>query len=264
MKIYTPTGRAREYSPFALNYFKGECPHRCIYCYVQKLDASSKGGIIPPDEDDFKELEASAKSHRKRNEQILLCFINDPYCGVHHDATRRVLQILNNYEHKVSILTKGGKQVLEDIELFKQFKSNDLFTGTTLRIIVGATLTFDNDEDSLKWEPGAALPQERIESLRTLANEGIRTWVSFEPVLYPGQSLNLLQQVSSFVDFVKIGKVNDFGEWDKKIDWDDFIEKAVTICRKANLKFYIKNDLAKFNRNTVLYPEERDPDFLNL
>ena len=36
IKIYEPRGRAREYSPFAMNYFKG-CDHGCRYCYVPRM-----------------------------------------------------------------------------------------------------------------------------------------------------------------------------------------------------------------------------------
>ncbi|WP_243348430.1 radical SAM protein [Parabacteroides sp. FAFU027] len=269
MRIYEPTGRAREYSPLALNYFKG-CTHNCRYCYVNRLNETARNGISQymihevPDEMKFKVLEESAKKYQGCNKQILLCFTGDPYSESLQESTTKVLGILNKYEHKVSILTKGGNRVLNDIDLFNQFKSRDLFTESIPRIIVGASLTFDNDDDSLKWEPGAALPQERIESLRVLSEAGIKTWASFEPVIYPEQSLNLLHQVSPFVDYVKIGKVNDYSGWDKQIDWNDFIVRAVAICRQTGLKFYIKDDLAAFNRDTVFRDEERNSDLFCL
>lgn len=34
--IYEPQGRAREYSPLALNFFR-DCTHGCIYCYVPPM-----------------------------------------------------------------------------------------------------------------------------------------------------------------------------------------------------------------------------------
>ena len=263
MKIYEPKSRAREYSPLALNYFKGKCPHNCIYCYVEGMGQITHDVFYPPSNEDFEIIEDHAKKFKGKGKQILLSFLNDPYCGVYPEVTSRVLTILNKYGHKVSILTKGGNHVFNDIDLFKKFKSRDLFNDNIPRIIVGTSLTFDNDTDSRKWEPGAALPHERIESLRRLANEGIKTWVSFEPVIYPEQSLNLLKQVE-FVHYVKIGKINDYGDWDKNIDWNDFIVKAVAICRESGLKFYIKDDLATYNRDTILTEEERNPDSYNL
>ena len=102
-------------------------------------------------------------------EQILLSFTGDPYCGYKPEITTRVLEILNHYKHKVAILTKGGDNVLKDLDIIKSFGK---------RIKIGATLTFDNEQDSKQWEPGAKLPEERIETLRTLAEEGITTTLS--------------------------------------------------------------------------------------
>jgi DNA repair photolyase len=259
MKIYEPTGRAREYSPLALNYFKG-CTHNCSYCYVNRLNAAFGTGLTQdkcagPTEAGFRELELSAKKMQGCNQQILLSFTGDPYADMSPETTRRVLEILNRYNHKVAILTKGGNRVLNDIDLFKQFGD---------RIKIGATLTFDNDKDSLEWEPGATLPGERMESLRILSELGIKTWASFEPVIKPEQSLNLLQQISGFMDHVRIGKLNDYKGLDKAIDWTKFIQDVVSSCRETGLKFYIKNDLAAFNQGTQLFPEERDSEFLNL
>lgn len=259
MKIYEPKGRAREYSPLALNYFKG-CTHDCAYCYVNRLNACYGTGVTqyhcdPPTEAGFKELELSAKKMQGCGKQILLSFTSDPYCDMPAEWTRRVLEILNRYEHKVAILTKGGNRVLQDIDLFRQFGD---------RIKIGATLTFDNDKDSHDWEPGAAFPLERIASLSNLADQGIKTWVSFEPVIIPDQSLNLLKMVSPFIDHVRIGKLNDYKGLDKQVDWQDFIEKAVEICRETKVPFYIKDDLASFNRTVTLLTHERDSEYLNL
>lgn len=268
MKIYKPTGRAEEYSPLALNYFSG-CTHDCKYCYVDRIEQkshkhTSRSVCNPPDSDGFDELELSARQLQGCDKQILLSFTGDPYCDMPSQHTRRVLEILNKYEHKVSILTKGGSRVLRDLDLFKKFVSNDLFSTDTPRISVGATLTFDNPADSLFWETGAAIPADRIESLRILSAVGIRTWVSFEPVINPEQTLNLLNQIAGIVHHVRIGKINNFENRDKHIDWNQFIKQAVAICNSNNLPFYIKNDLAKHNKDTLLTNEQRNPNHLNL
>ena len=256
-KIYEPQGRAREYSPLALNFFKG-CTHNCEYCYVPRMmgrfnanyDHSQCSVNL-----NVAELEKSARKFQGCNKQILLSFTGDPYCGIDNDATKIVLETLLKYNHKVAILTKGGSRCLEHLDLFKKFGEN---------IKVGATLTFDNDFDSLKWESGAALPNDRISALKTLSKNGVKTWVSFEPVVFPKQSLNLLSQVSSFVDHVKIGKLNNYNGLDKNVDWSAFIFHAVKICRDANLKFYIKKDLQIFNKGVYLSGDEINEDFLNL
>ena len=204
-KIYQPTGRAREYSPLALNLYKG-CTHGCQYCYVprmfKKWNKDYDHAQCTPSFN-AKEVEKYAAKYQGIDRQILLSFTGDPYCGIDNTPTHEALEILNRYQHHVAILTKGGTRCLKDIDLFKKFGN---------RIKVGATLTFDNDEDSLKWEPGGALPADRLSMLRELHNQGITTWASFEPVVIPEQSLTLLSMVATlgYVDHVKIGKLNNY------------------------------------------------------
>ena len=258
-KIYQPAGRAREYSPLALNMYKG-CTHGCKYCYVPRIfckwNRDYNHAACEP-KFNATELERSAANLQGCGKQILLSFTGDPYCGIDNTPTRQALEILNRYNHHVAILTKGGTRCLKDIDLFKQFGK---------RIKIGATLTFSKDEESMEWEPGGALPGNRLDMLRQLHEQGITTWASFEPVVIPDHSLTLLLMVASggYVDHVKIGKINNYQDIDKRIDWNLFIKNAVDICRHYNLPFYIKNDLASFNRDTVLRPEERDQDYLNI
>lgn len=257
MEIYEPKGRAREYSPLALNYFKG-CPHGCAYCYVEKMMTRFNPGYVHSDvscDMDYGRLERSAKKFQGCGKQILLSFTGDPYCGIKPEATRNVLEVLNKYGHKVAILTKGGSRMLKDVDVFQKYGE---------RIKIGASLTFLSPEDSKNWEPGAASPDDRIHSLRMIANEGIKTWASFEPVIDTEQSLELLKIVAGFVDHVKIGKINNYNGIDKKIDWAKFIFEAVRICRNKNLKFYIKKDLQIYNNGVYLSGSEIDEDYLNL
>lgn len=257
MEIYEPKGRAREYSPLALNYYKG-CTHGCKYCYVPKMvgrfDTNYDHNVVKCNVD-LGRIEQSARKWQGCDKQILLSFTGDPYCGVHPEITSEVLEILNTYGHKVAVLTKGGTRCLRDIGIFKKFGE---------RIKVGASLVFDNDFDSMEWEPGGALPDDRITALRELHKEGIKTWVSFEPVIIPDQSLNLLENVSDFVGHVKIGKINNYKGVDKTIDWAKFIFESVRICRRHGLKFYIKKDLQIYNDGVYLSGDEIDQDNLNL
>ena len=256
-KIYIPSVKAREYSPLALNYIKG-CDHGCLYCYVPNMMKRFNSKYVHHEvftDVDYKEIEASARKFQGIDKQILLSFTTDPYSKQVIDQTRKVLEILNFYGHKVAILSKGGKRCLRDIEIFKKFGD---------RIKVGASLTFDNNKDSRIWEHGAALPGERVEALKTLSENGIKTWASFEPVIIPGQTLNLIEIVSGFIDHVKIGKLNNYKGLDKEINWSKFLDDAVNKCRTCGVKFYIKKDLLAFNRVTLLHDHEIDQDHLSL
>lgn len=239
----------------ALNFFNG-CTHKCKYCYVPRINERFGRHYEQCTPNlNVAELEKSAKKYEGCDKQILLSFTGDPYCGVSPETTTAVLEILKKYNHKVAVLTKGGSRVLRDLDLIKSFGE---------KIKVGATLTFISEEKSKEWEEGAASPADRIDTLRILKENGVKTWVSFEPVIEPSESLELLEAVSGIVDSVKIGKLNNYLGIDKKIDWARFIFEAVRICRAHDLPFYIKKDLQKFNKGVYLSGDEINEDFLNL
>ena len=128
---------------------------------------------------------------------------------------------------------------------------------------MATTLTLLDPDLSKMWEPGAPIGEERIKALKVFADNGIKTWASFEPVIDPVESLKMLEIVSGFIDHVKIGKINNHPQ-ERLIDWVKFLKDAVLICRDTNMKFYIKDDLAKYANGIVFSREERDKDFLNV
>lgn len=267
--IYQPKGKAREYSPLALNYYKG-CNHGCLYCYVpgmmKRFNSKYNHEYVDakPRLEVFKLIERSCKKYQNSNEQVLLNFTSDPYneleleLGQKRGITYYALTQLLKHNIPVSILTKSGRSIERDIDLFHKFGEN---------IIVGQSLTFDNIKDSNKWESNAATPRNRIISLETLQYEGINTWASFEPVIDTKQSLNLLENVcrNNSVNYVKIGKLNNYKGIDKEINWTDFLNESVEICRKFSTQFYIKKDLIKYkDKKLELSESEINQDYLAL
>jgi DNA repair photolyase len=242
--IYEPSGAAREYSPLALNYIKG-CDHGC-----------DSNVYIKEEETLIKELIRSAKKHRDSEKQVFLSFLTDPYSHFNNDTklTRRVLMILLEYNIPVSILSKGGKNLLQDLDVFKMFGDN---------IQIGGSLTFTSEEDSLKWEKNGALPNERFETLKIMHDNGIRTWASMEPVIYPDQSLEIMELTKDYVDAYKIGKLNHFKKHEEKFDWTKFLTDSVNIMRKNNKEFYIKKDLLEYKEESLYLSEnETNMDYL--
>jgi len=252
--IYTPRGKAREYSPYALNIYNG-CDHNCKYCYVKilKLQRYKLNNEIEPRKDIIEKLEKQLK-RQEITEQVLLCFMGDPYCKVDikYETTREVLNILLKYNIPTAILSKGGKRILRDIDLFKKFK----------KIKVGATLTLQDEKESLEYEPNAALPRERIEVLKKLHNEGIKTWVSFEPVIRPLTTYQLLELSYPFVDQYKVGKMNHY-ILGTDVNWGEFGDNIVKKLIKYKKDFYIKKDLYKY-MNIKLNDKYIDQDYLTL
>ncbi len=165
--------------------------------------------------------------------------------------------MLLEHQIPVSILSKGGLQILDDLDIIKEFGEN---------IQIGGSLTFSTDENRLKWERTSSPVEERFEALRVLHSHGVKTWASIEPVIIPEESLEIMDITHSYVDGFKIGKLNKLSKQEAKVDWAKFLVDAVDKMRKHNKMFYIKEDLRKFwNPETLhLNPHEIDMDFMAL
>ena len=251
--IYEPSGKAREYSPLAVNLYNG-CNHGCKYCYAPNIRRIERKDYLNPEprRNILIEFEKDCKKYYNTDKTVLFCFMSDPYNSKESELriTREALKIALKYKIPVSILTKS-KTILNDIDILKKFEDH---------IIVGMTITFDNNKDSAEWEPEAALPEERIETLKQLKQNNIKTWASFEPVIIPEQSLNMMNKLLDYVDIYKVGKLNNYKGLDKAINWKQFLDKTVQILRNANKPFYIKKDLREAVLQIKLYGNEVLPD----
>jgi len=208
--IYKPKGKAAEYGEYAVNLYSG-CVHGCKYCYVPGLLRISReefrsGFKLRPGI--LEQLEKDAAKHPK-DKPVFLSFTSDPYQPGNDLPTREALEILNKHEIPFIILTKGPSRAIRDFELYKP---GDMY---------GVSLVCD---DSTIQEPGAGLTKQRLISLSIARDMGISTWVSFEPVIDPRDTLFLLTMVlqNKLADFVKVGacsgghsKIKTKAEWFK-------------------------------------------------
>ena len=188
-------------------------------------------------------------------EQVLLSFVGDVY-GDNADnceTTREVLKLLNAYHVPVAVLSKGEKKMLRDLDIFKEFGD---------RITVGTTLTFLDKEKSKYWEPNASTPSERLETLKTLHDNGIKTFASFEPTIEPEESLKLIRKTLELdcVDHYKIGKINNYKREDKWQDWAKYLQDCVDLLRPTGKQVYYKFCLRKLAPNVILTNAEKNPD----
>lgn len=256
--IYVPSGKAREYAPLACNLYSG-CNHGCTYCYAPRIAYKTREifcSSVAPRRNILQEFEKDCKKHTRSEENLHFCFMTDPYNNVEESLriTRDALKLCLKYQIPVSILTKSVA-VLNDIDVFKKFGKN---------IKVGFTLTFSDDASSKEYEPFASLPKDRILALKKIHDLDIKTWASFEPVIIPDQSLEIMRMSIPYVDIYKVGKVNNFNGIDKTIDWTDFLEKSVAVLRKNKKPFYIKKDLRDAAQSVKLFGNETNMDEFNL
>jgi len=236
--IYAPRGQAGEYAPLAANPYRG-CGHKCSYCYVPKVLRMTRqefdAGAIPRP-NYIKHLIKDAVKYKKKEltGQVMLSFTTDPYHPGDNALTQQTIAILQTYGLGICTLTKGGSRALRDLHLFRP--DRDAFA---------STLTSLNDSFSLKWERGAALPGDRITTLKKFHEAGIFTWVSLEPTLDADSSLEIIEHTHEFVDLYKIGRAN-YLPMTKSTDWEEYTHRVLETVNRLGVKHYIKKDLQRY------------------
>ena len=241
--IYAPKGKAAEYSGLAANLYIG-CDHCCDYCYGPKtlhIPFDVFCHPRPKSDDVISKFREDCRILQERGEKryILLMFVGDPYChlDVELKLTRQALEILASTDLRFTILTKGGIRSMRDFDILERCKD---------RCEYATTLTLSDEGMRKIWEPGAAPTQDRIAALRQARGMGIYTWASFEPVIDPEQTLNLIRKVveEHLVDEVRVGKMN-YHELAKQIDWKRFGDQVVELLEELGVKYMIKDDLKR-------------------
>jgi DNA repair photolyase len=235
--IYEPKGAAREYSPLAVNLRVG-CEHGCLYCYGPLAFRKKRDSFHsnPRDRQHALEmLEHDAGILRGDDREILLSFATDPYSPgeMKTGLTRQALEILIANGLRFTVLTKGGSRAIRDFDLLEKYENCSF----------GTTLVFASQDDADHWEPNAASIADRIETIKTAHQKGIRTWVSMEPVIDPAQAIALVKALSPFVDHWKVGKLNYNKEISGKVDWPRFKADITSIMDDLGADYYLKNSL---------------------
>lgn len=224
--IYEPRGAAKEYGDHAINIYTG-CPHRCWYCFAPGVLHRTKEmfhNFVEP-RNILVPLERQLATGDYAGKTIHLCFTCDPYpTGYDTTPTREVIKRIKAAGAHVQILTKGDGS--RDFDLLD---GGDWF---------GMTLT----GGGMKAEPGAMPIFARLYQLGVAKEMGIKTWVSFEPVLDAHHVLLLIKNCNDIFDRVKIGKLNYHPS---NIDWARFGRQAEDLCQRLGLDYTIKDSLRR-------------------
>lgn len=236
--IYEPKGKAQEYGEHALNLYSG-CVHGCAYCYVPTILRKTPAFYHACAWSRAFDWQVVGKEIASlRGKSLFLCFTCDPYPPdeLKTELTRRVIRLCHENGVRVVILTKAGIMSERDFDLLSEYPNLSDY---------GATLTFMNGIPSRRWEPKAALPWDRMSSLRRAHQLGIPTWVSLEPVIEPAESLEIIRTCHEFVDVFKVGRWNHDVRANA-IDWRSFGRQAVRLLEGYGKRYYIKKDLAAY------------------
>ncbi|MGM9640756.1 MAG: hypothetical protein ACI3V3_05265 [Faecousia sp.] len=225
--LYVPKGKAKEYGDYAVNIYTG-CPHRCYYCFapsVLRRDREEFHTHVEPRPGIVEALKRQLEREGVTGKLIHLCFTCDPYPTWYDTSvTREVIKAIKDSGNHVQVLTKGDGS--RDFDLLD---GNDWY---------GITYSGADVAD----EPCALERTHRIFTLAEAKSRGIKTWVSFEPVVDAEQVLWTIRAHHSFFDKVKIGKLNYH---QSNINWKQFGHEAEQLCRELGLDYYIKESLRK-------------------
>ena len=171
---------------WSLNPYQG-CSHACSYCFA-RANHKSRGpdagrGFAPV----FAKVNApqvlrqELRRHRWHREPILIGTASDPYepAEVEYMLTRRILQVLVEFENPAAIMTKGVL-VRRDVDVLR-----DLGRAAGVRVIFSV-----GSLDDRVWkltEPEAPSPLSRLEAMQFFVENGISAGVAMAPLL-PGIS----------------------------------------------------------------------------
>lgn len=162
---------------YAINPYYG-CAHKCQYCYAVFMKKFT--GHTEP-WGDFVDVKINAPevlirqlARLKKPSHISFGTVCDPYqpLELKYQITRQCLEILLNYRHSLSILTKSAV-VVRDIDILTRLH----------KVKVSFTVTTMDEKVRKIFEPGAPSTEKRFKALKTLADKGIRTSVFVAPIL---------------------------------------------------------------------------------
>jgi len=168
-----------------LNPYRG-CEHGCVYCYARPshaylgyspgLDFETKI-LFKPNLPELLERELRKPGYQAR--VIGLGSNTDPYQPAERTLalTRGALEVLERFNHPVSIVTKSAG-VVRDIDILARMAKRNL-----VRVWLSIT-TLDGDL-ARRMEPRAATPARRLGAIKALAEAGIPAGVMASPMI-PG------------------------------------------------------------------------------
>ncbi len=209
---------------YCINPYTG-CSHACRYCYASFMKKFT--GHTEP-WGDFVDVKINAPQVLQRQlkkaskGRIMISSVTDAYQPVEgkYKITRQCLESLLQYQFPVDILTKSPL-VLRDIDLIRKFED----------IEVGISLSTDDEKIRKIFEPKAPPVEARIQALKTLHENGIKTYVFIGPLL-PLDPEALCKRLLPYIDHVFIDRMN-------------YPTKTLNIYRQMKMQQWLDRDFTE-------------------
>ena len=240
-----------EYGNFTINHLFG-CSHGCTYpCYAFNMARSYgkaktyEDWIHPKIVSNALELlDKEIPKYKKEIDFVHMSFTTDPFMYDHinkrifpavKNLTLKIIEQLSKNGIKTTILTKG---------LYPEDLVNKMFNEKNE---YGITLVSLDKKFKKEFEPFSSPFEDRINTLRLLSEEGLKTWVSIEPYPTPNiveQDIEQILNRISFVDKIIFGKMN-YNVKSRKFENNELFyresaEKVMRFCQENKIELHIK------------------------
>ena len=259
---------AVEYADFCINHVEG-CSHGCTYpCYAFLMakrfgKVKSYADWIKPRlvENALELLDKEIPKYKDQIKFVHLCFSTDPFMFNQKkvsDMTLKIIERLNQDDIKCTVLTKGVYP--ESLTEHEKYGSNNEY---------GITLVSLSENFRRRFEPGSAPYEQRINALKHLSEQGLKTWVSMEPYPTPNfidQNLKLILNKLSFVNKIVFGKLNynvKTGPSEDNIEfYEGCAQTVINFCKERGIDYHIKHGTQqKDNKKTVsIFNKKLEPE----
>jgi len=238
---------------YVVNAYIG-CTHKCIYCYAEFMKRFTNHNEKWGEFIDIKCFDKIRIPKDIENKYIFISSVTDPYnhFELKYRKTKEVLMELKDIKCHIGILTKS-KNVLKDIELFKQIKN----------IEVGISLNTVDENFRKIIEPKASTEEDRINTLRILRENGIKNNLFMSPLFpYLSDYKKIIEQTKDFVDYYGFENLNlragyknrvldiirqkyphllnDYNDLFKNKNqtyWNNLEKEIVSYCKKHKIKY---------------------------
>ncbi|MAN60642.1 MAG: radical SAM protein [Parvibaculum sp.] len=178
----------------SINPYRG-CEHGCVYCFARPTHAYM--GLSPgldfesrlfakPNAAALLERELSKPNYTVR--PIAIGTNTDPYQPIErrYRIMRQLLEVLDRYNHPVTIVTKSAL-ITRDIDILSSMAKRNL-------VRVALSITTLDKKLARAMEPRASAPTRRMAALELLSGAGIPTGVMVAPVI-PGLNDHEIERI---------------------------------------------------------------------
>lgn len=233
---------------YSMNPYQG-CEHGCVYCYARNTHEywGYSAGLdferrILVKKQAAQLLEAQLKKKSWQAETIVMSGNTDCYqpAEKQFEITRQCLTLFLKYKHPVAIITKNAL-ILRDLDLLKSLAKDQL-----IHVLISITSLSETTRRTL--EPRTATTKKRLETVKTLSENGIPVTVMMAPIIPSINSHEILTlaKAASDAGAIAIGhtivRLNGpigaiFSDWIKKTlpDKAEKVLRQIASCHGGNL-----------------------------